>query len=186
MINSIESDQDLVLSECHILKSDCPSKLSCPDPLSIDSDGWDPERNLVFTDFSIHLEKNSRSSDNDLRVERRSLRNKSSSLRRIITEAEIIQQSPSSSETMSVRIWHNMATTLNAVGTQVWNGSLLMADWIIMNRDDLIGECLMEIGCGVGLIGVLVDHFCPLIKYYLGTGKFYVEFNIGKWRAFLF
>ena len=53
-----------------------------------------------------------------------------------------------------VELRHSLATPLRDVGQQVWRGSLLMADFITSQREQLRGKLLLELGCGVGLVGL--------------------------------
>lgn len=51
---------------------------------------------------------------------------------------------------------HAMSTTLEAVGLQVWRGSLLMADYILYHGDRLLSNAVvLELGAGTGLVSIV-------------------------------
>ena len=47
-----------------------------------------------------------------------------------------------------------MSTTLDAVGLQVWSGSLLMADYLLCQRERLQDSLVLELGAGTGLVSL--------------------------------
>ena len=51
---------------------------------------------------------------------------------------------------------HSMSTTLQAVGSQVWRGSLLMADYLLYQGCDRFrGSVILELGAGTGLVSII-------------------------------
>ena len=47
------------------------------------------------------------------------------------------------------------------VGLKVWPGSLSLADFLVNKRPDLVlGKDVIELGCGVGLVGLCVAKYC--------------------------
>jgi predicted nicotinamide N-methyase len=55
-----------------------------------------------------------------------------------------------------VCIEHSMSTTLQAVGLQVWRGSLLMADYLLYQGSDRFrGSVILELGAGTGLVSII-------------------------------
>ncbi|XP_065827003.1 methyltransferase-like protein 22 [Oscarella lobularis] len=58
---------------------------------------------------------------------------------------------------------HAMATRLKDVGQQVWNGALLMADFILSNKELFIGTCAIELGAGTGLTSLVLSQYADLV-----------------------
>eukprot|EP00899_Mesostigma_viride_P016026 jgi/Mesvir1/24424/Mv11083-RA.2 len=66
----------------------------------------------------------------------------------------------------AVTIWHAMATELDDVGLQVWNGSLLLADFVLHHSAHCPGSDarvlfprgikVLELGAGTGLVGLML------------------------------
>ncbi|XP_028343073.1 methyltransferase-like protein 22 isoform X3 [Physeter macrocephalus] len=54
-----------------------------------------------------------------------------------------------------IKIEHTMATPLEDVGKQVWRGALLLADYILSQRDLFQGRTVLELGAGTGLASIL-------------------------------
>ncbi|XP_065780376.1 methyltransferase-like protein 22 isoform X2 [Muntiacus reevesi] len=50
---------------------------------------------------------------------------------------------------------HTMATSLEDVGKQVWRGALLLADYILFQRDLFQGRTVLELGAGTGLASII-------------------------------
>ncbi|GMH37121.1 hypothetical protein BSKO_04994 [Bryopsis sp. KO-2023] len=49
---------------------------------------------------------------------------------------------------------HFRKTILKDVGTQVWRGACLMSEFILSRQDLFQGKTIVELGCGVGLLGI--------------------------------
>uniref|UniRef100_A0A4W2FKQ0 Methyltransferase-like protein 22 n=1 Tax=Bos indicus x Bos taurus TaxID=30522 RepID=A0A4W2FKQ0_BOBOX len=54
-----------------------------------------------------------------------------------------------------IKIEHTMATPLEDVGKQVWRGALLLADYILFQRDLFQGRTVLELGAGTGLASII-------------------------------
>nr|XP_031543075.1 methyltransferase-like protein 22 isoform X7 [Vicugna pacos] len=50
---------------------------------------------------------------------------------------------------------HTMATPLEDVGKQVWRGALLLADYVLFQRDLFQGRTVLELGGGTGLASII-------------------------------
>jgi predicted nicotinamide N-methyase len=55
----------------------------------------------------------------------------------------------------TVIIEHDMATPLATVGRQVWRGSLLLADYVLHNHQQMKGMKILELGSGTGLTSII-------------------------------
>jgi len=51
---------------------------------------------------------------------------------------------------------HSMATPIPSVGLQVWRGALLLADFIIHQREEWKGKTVLELGAGSGLASIVM------------------------------
>ncbi|XP_022095492.1 methyltransferase-like protein 22 isoform X2 [Acanthaster planci] len=51
---------------------------------------------------------------------------------------------------------HAMATTLSDVGLQVWQGCLLLCDFLLTHREMFKGRVVLELGSGVGLCSTVM------------------------------
>ncbi|XP_038065686.1 methyltransferase-like protein 22 [Patiria miniata] len=51
---------------------------------------------------------------------------------------------------------HSMATTLDSVGLQVWQGCLLLCDFLLTHREMFKGRVALEMGSGVGLASIVM------------------------------
>ncbi|XP_021567810.1 methyltransferase-like protein 22 [Carlito syrichta] len=69
----------------------------------------------------------------------------------LVTGNEARESSPHS----IIRIEHTMATPLEDVGKQVWRGALLLADYILFQRDLFQGRTVLELGAGTGLTSII-------------------------------
>lgn len=54
-----------------------------------------------------------------------------------------------------IQIEHTMATPLEDVGKQVWRGALLLADYVLSQRDLFQGCTVLELGAGMGLVSIV-------------------------------
>ena len=56
------------------------------------------------------------------------------------------------------------------MGLQIWRGALLLADWLLYNRETFKeGHYILELGSGVGLSSIVAAMFTPVFC----TGKIY-------------
>ncbi|XP_065172575.1 methyltransferase-like protein 22 [Atheta coriaria] len=68
------------------------------------------------------------------------------------------------SQKCEIKIEHSKRTELNLVGLQIWRGALLLADWLIHNRQSFTRDTLiMELGSGVGLTSIVAGMFAPVV-----------------------
>nr|CAB3263770.1 methyltransferase-like protein 22 [Phallusia mammillata] len=58
-----------------------------------------------------------------------------------------------------IGVYHNMATTLNNVGCQLWRGALLMCDFIHHNCEMFRNKNVLELGSGIGLTGIVAAQY---------------------------
>ncbi|XP_059010889.1 methyltransferase-like protein 22 isoform X4 [Mustela lutreola] len=76
----------------------------------------------------------------------------------ILTQEEddpLADEARESSPQDVIRIEHTMATPLEDVGKQVWRGALLLADYILFQRDLFQGRTVLELGAGTGLASII-------------------------------
>lgn len=76
----------------------------------------------------------------------------------ILTQEEddpLADEAQESSPHDIIRIEHTMATPLEDVGKQVWRGALLLADYILFQRDLFQGRTVLELGAGTGLASII-------------------------------
>lgn len=59
------------------------------------------------------------------------------------------------------------------VGQILWPGAIALAKWLIQNREILLGKNVLEIGAGMGLVGIVAGHFSPFVS----TTDFMPEVN---------
>ena len=67
----------------------------------------------------------------------------------------------------TITVVHASQTTLEDVGQQLWRGSLLLSDWLCHNKAALQGAVVVELGCGVGLCGVVLETLAGIKAVYL-------------------
>ena len=58
---------------------------------------------------------------------------------------------------LNLTIYHKILTPLADVGYQVWRGAFLLADYLICHKDYLRGKVIIELGSGVGMLGVILS-----------------------------
>jgi len=58
-----------------------------------------------------------------------------------------------------LHLQHDLATPLVGVGRQVWRGSLLLADYLLHNHDQIKDAKILELGSGTGLSSIIAA-FC--------------------------
>lgn len=59
----------------------------------------------------------------------------------------------------AIKIAHQESTELALVGLQVWRGSLLLADFLLHNRQNFADKCILELGSGCGLTSIAASIF---------------------------
>lgn len=70
-----------------------------------------------------------------------------------------------------LRIEHSQSTILQLVGLQVWRGAFLLNDYVLHYRDLFRDKCVLELGSGVGITGILAAIYCKEV--------FCTDLNIG-------
>nr|XP_031289060.1 methyltransferase-like protein 22 isoform X2 [Camelus dromedarius] len=68
-----------------------------------------------------------------------------------------------------IKIEHTMATPLEDVGKQVWRGALLLADYVLFQRDLFQGRTVLELGGGTGLASIVAATVARTV--YCTAGK---------------
>lgn len=58
-----------------------------------------------------------------------------------------------------IQIEHESSTNLSLVGLQVWRGALLLADFLLHNRQKFANKRILELGSGVGLSSIAAGIF---------------------------
>ncbi|XP_041364645.1 methyltransferase-like protein 22 [Gigantopelta aegis] len=64
-----------------------------------------------------------------------------------------------SEDVVAITIEHALQTKLEDVGKQVWQGCLLLADFIIHNQSDFSNATILDLGAGVGLTSIIAGMF---------------------------
>jgi predicted nicotinamide N-methyase len=49
------------------------------------------------------------------------------------------------------------------VGWKVWESALIMARWVVTNNSLFTGRRVLEVGAGVGLLGIVAAPYCDEI-----------------------
>ncbi|CAM9197549.1 unnamed protein product, partial [Ectocarpus fasciculatus] len=57
----------------------------------------------------------------------------------------------------TIRVCHEVLTSIARVGLQVWRGAFLLADFIIHCRHSIQSKTIFEFGCGTGILGSILD-----------------------------
>ncbi|XP_076997990.1 methyltransferase-like protein 22 isoform X3 [Tamandua tetradactyla] len=75
----------------------------------------------------------------------------------ILTQEEDVMEDAAQESSLHrvIKIEHTMATPLEDVGKQVWRGALLLADYILSQRDLFRGCTVLELGAGTGLASIV-------------------------------
>ena len=60
-------------------------------------------------------------------------------------------------EVCSVSIYHLSVTPIDDVGLQLWRGAFLLADYLVEQKTQLCHRLIVELGAGVGFLGVIMD-----------------------------
>ena len=64
----------------------------------------------------------------------------------------------SNNQSRYLLLYHKTETKLEDVGHQLWRGSYLLADFLFFQHQELEKVKIFELGCGIGMIGVLLKH----------------------------
>ncbi|KAL3876030.1 hypothetical protein ACJMK2_033917 [Sinanodonta woodiana] len=72
-----------------------------------------------------------------------------------------VQQSQE--DVLFLTIQHSLATGLDSVGEQIWNGAMLMSDFIIHNKTTFKDQSLLELGAGTGLTSIVAAMYAHTV-----------------------
>jgi predicted nicotinamide N-methyase len=78
-----------------------------------------------------------------------------------------------------IKIYHQMSTDLEHVGLQLWEGSLLLADFILDNPTMFKQKQILEIGCGLGFLPIVLNRIGDF-KHIKATDKVPVVLKLAK------
>ncbi|KAB0796266.1 hypothetical protein PPYR_10327 [Photinus pyralis] len=81
------------------------------------------------------------------------------------SDGDLVVRRKSEEKRGIIEIEHSKRTELSLVGLQVWRGALLLADWILYIREELIKRNLkiLELGSGTGLTSIVASMFSDVI-----------------------
>ncbi len=63
---------------------------------------------------------------------------------------------------------HRNETNVTECGYQLWNGALLLYDYILTNQSRFLNKTILELGAGIGLCSLIASRFASTI---ICTGK---------------
>jgi len=63
----------------------------------------------------------------------------------------------------SLTIVHACSSSLDFVGLQVWGAAFLLADFVLQNKDKFLGCTAMELGCGTGIVSIILGSFAQTV-----------------------
>ncbi|CAF1321189.1 unnamed protein product [Adineta steineri] len=66
-------------------------------------------------------------------------------------------------ERIDVTLVHRNETNVSQCGYQLWNGSLLLCDFILTNQDRFLNRTILELGAGIGLCTLIASRFASTI-----------------------
>ncbi|CAF4394602.1 unnamed protein product, partial [Adineta steineri] len=58
---------------------------------------------------------------------------------------------------------HRNETNVSQCGYQLWNGSLLLCDFILTNQERFLNRTILELGAGIGLCTLIASRFASTI-----------------------
>eukprot|EP01083_Nonionella_stella_P266569 901594_1 len=58
----------------------------------------------------------------------------------------------------TVSITYSTESSINSVGTQLWRAAFVLTDLVVSMRAYISGATVLELGCGVGLVGVVASR----------------------------
>jgi predicted nicotinamide N-methyase len=65
-------------------------------------------------------------------------------------------------------IVHHNETNVSQCGYQLWNGALLLCDYILTNQSRFLNKTILELGAGLGLCSFIASRFASKV---ICTGK---------------
>ncbi|XP_077490474.1 protein-lysine N-methyltransferase EEF2KMT isoform X1 [Amblyomma americanum] len=85
----------------------------------------------------------------------------------------------------AVTLKEHTAVVLNGTtGLRTWQASMFLSEWCLENRNLLSGKHILELGCGVGLTGIVICKTCSPLTYTFTDGHCAVlqsvEENLGR------
>ena len=60
-------------------------------------------------------------------------------------------------------IVHRNETNVSECGYQLWNGALLLCDYILTNQSQFLNKTLVELGAGIGLCSLIASRFASTV-----------------------
>jgi predicted nicotinamide N-methyase len=70
-------------------------------------------------------------------------------------------------------IVHCNETNISQCGYQLWNGALLLCDYILTNQSQFLHKTILELGAGLGLCSLIASRFASKV---ICTGKLKIFF----------
>lgn len=68
-------------------------------------------------------------------------------------------------KSITIKLHHHLATSLDHVGLQCWRGALLLCETLLSRRKEIAGKVLCELGAGVGIASILAARLQPRRVY---------------------
>jgi predicted nicotinamide N-methyase len=65
-------------------------------------------------------------------------------------------------------IVHRNETNVSQCGYQLWNGALLLCEYILTNQSQFLNKTILEVGAGIGLCSLIASRFASKV---ICTGK---------------
>ncbi|CAF0847987.1 unnamed protein product, partial [Didymodactylos carnosus] len=69
----------------------------------------------------------------------------------------------SRAQLINLTIIHRELTTVNECGFQLWNGCLLLCDYLLNKPELFENKTILELGAGIGLTSIIVSRFAELV-----------------------
>ncbi len=64
---------------------------------------------------------------------------------------------------------HRNETNVSQCGYQLWNGALLLCDYLLTNQSRFLNKIILELGAGIGLCSLIASRCASKV---ICTGKF--------------
>lgn len=58
---------------------------------------------------------------------------------------------------------HRNETRVSECGYQLWNGALLLCDYILTNQSRFVNKTVLELGAGIGLCSIITSRFASKV-----------------------
>jgi predicted nicotinamide N-methyase len=85
--------------------------------------------------------------------------------------------------TILIFIVHRNETNVTECGYQLWNGALLLCDYILTNQNRFLNKIILELGAGIGLSSLIVSRFASKV---ICTGKLKISILLNTKTISLF